>query len=939
MCTSLRRLAAVSVLAASFSVFLSFTSASAEAASGERSPLAGDTRVQALSTGVTNSLSLLSGTEALLPTDVSFPSGSAGLTAFVDVGAPLDLVASETCLTVEDSGPDFIVGAYNNVVDLYAHEDGWIAAYVPAGLAAAFAVTTHVPITTSTNLTLAVACVGTANGVGLGQADLGFHHYEFPDATAITTLTVAEPDDGTVLVTVPNGVFYEWSAGNTNLFFNNSPRTNGVRYTDMSTGVEHTFSNINIDEGYVLFIHSGSDPWTISGALSHELPLEPAEPSATPSILYVGIIGGDIADVLSIPTDEFGPSPALCTGGVRIAVIPNIECSLSGDSPYRVQGVTWIGAQLKLALGDDLVAVFFSSGQAQAVADYVRAAVGESDTVVLVAGHSAGGGDVQDVVSKLAGVSPVVDVRMAVFLDSIELLPEGSIPPNVSEVWNYHQGTVPVQDWGPCEIPWGEESFGAVDETKTAITNVLIPEPVTHCSIDNDLAPTILEQFLGLPEGVWVDSVAPNQASVLTSSPTTLTASYQDWRGWEHLRHAELRITAGGGAPECRVRYNHDRDTFQLFDSSWSDVGGVPASTTYCELDPSQSAYVGSGNELEVSFHLAFTEAFAGRHGLRLKAQNDVLATTDASIAKKGYIIVRGPPQAPMAVSVSPADATVDVGTRTIFIASYSDPNGWKNLRYGELKISSGPDWPFCRLRYDQNANRFWLRYQSSPNQGVWIDAGVPGHGVVTSREGCTFDPEASSVSNDGDTMTVRFALTFPSELAGRHGLRLKAKDDSGTATPTQKMGFVVVEDVALEPSPMATIYGAVRVGDLSADKTHYRIGESIRVSWQLENVGSDVLVIPPTVLGGSYEGLYVVGIHQRLILRLGETTSAAAGGEIIHTLYTLPGHTWADGASLGFTKTVSTDDLAPGGYRLFVEYRGVDGVTWDSASLDVTVE
>lgn len=92
-------------------------------------------------------------------------------------------------------------------------------------------------------------------------------------------------------------------------------------------------------------------------------------------------------------------------------------------------------------------------------------------------------------------------------------------------------------------------------------------------------------------------------------------------------------------------------------------------------------------------------------------------------------------------------------------------------------------------MKYNQNTDRFQIR-----DGGTWLDAGSPGSGGVTSVTECSLDASASSVSGSGDTMVVNFAVTFTAEFLGRHGVRLKAKDDDKAYSKVAWLGAVFVE-------------------------------------------------------------------------------------------------------------------------------------------------
>ena len=149
--------------------------------------------------------------------------------------------------------------------------------------------------------------------------------------------------------------------------------------------------------------------------------------------------------------------------------------------------------------------------------------------------------------------------------------------------------------------------------------------------------------------------IAPASATVVADTATTFKATYRDANSWLSLRYDELLVSAGGGAPECRIRYQQDRGVFQVHDGGWIDVDrwGSPVSTVFCTLDPARS-YVewDARSDGHVYFNLAFSSAFTGRHGLFLRAEDDKGNTS--SLDERGYVIVQEPVAGPPPIFIPP---------------------------------------------------------------------------------------------------------------------------------------------------------------------------------------------------------------------------------------------------------------------------------------------
>ena len=89
---------------------------------------------------------------------------------------------------------------------------------------------------------------------------------------------------------------------------------------------------------------------------------------------------------------------------------------------------------------------------------------------VIIAGHSAGGGDVQNLGWKLKKLG--ITINLSAQLDSVEVLSgDAKIASNVSRAMGFYQNEGLV-------ITRGEANINAEDAAKTTVTNIRIDKPL-----------------------------------------------------------------------------------------------------------------------------------------------------------------------------------------------------------------------------------------------------------------------------------------------------------------------------------------------------------------------------------------------------------------------------------------------------------------------------
>jgi len=143
--------------------------------------------------------------------------------------------------------------------------------------------------------------------------------------------------------------------------------------------------------------------------------------------------------------------------------------------------------------------------------------------------------------------------------------------------------------------------------------------------------------------------------------------------------------------------------------------------------------------------------------------------------------------------TISPASGSVAPSAYTTFTCTYSDADGWTNLKEAYLLISqnSATLTNSAYLYYDQNSNLMYLRNDANT---AWIGGYAPGSSYYIENSQAKVWCAFSSASGTGTTLTVKFYLSFKTVYSGKsYNSYLKATDDSSnTAAWLQKGTYKV---------------------------------------------------------------------------------------------------------------------------------------------------
>lgn len=149
----------------------------------------------------------------------------------------------------------------------------------------------------------------------------------------------------------------------------------------------------------------------------------------------------------------------------------------------------------------------------------------------------------------------------------------------------------------------------------------------------------------------------------------------------------------------------------------------------------------------------------------------------------------------PTVDTVSPASGVTEPNLAQTFISTYSDRDGWADLKdiYFLISSSTSDYTQAVYLYYNRSTNLLYLR---NDDNTAWIGGGYspPGAPMLLQNSRAILDCKATTVSGMNQALTVNWRLTFKPGFSGRkYNLYLLAKDFSHAKSGWEQRGTCTV--------------------------------------------------------------------------------------------------------------------------------------------------
>jgi hypothetical protein len=186
-------------------------------------------------------------------------------------------------------------------------------------------------------------------------------------------------------------------------------------------------------------------------------------------------------------------------------------------------------------------------------------------------------------------------------------------------------------------------------------------------------------------------------------------------------------------------------------------------------------------------------------------AQRAVDLGTDGHDNQYGYgRLSLGPPpslpnRGPQVGTVTPSDGSCALGKTQWFTTTWSDPDGWQDLKQCYFHIGAAPNLASnVTLLYNAQKDKLWIR----SNDGTgWLGGFAPGSFNTLRNDQAQVYCAQTTVQGSGDILSVRWAISFKETFTGTKKTYLKCKDVHGARGKGEEKGSWTITE-----GPAATL-------------------------------------------------------------------------------------------------------------------------------------
>jgi hypothetical protein len=140
--------------------------------------------------------------------------------------------------------------------------------------------------------------------------------------------------------------------------------------------------------------------------------------------------------------------------------------------------------------------------------------------------------------------------------------------------------------------------------------------------------------------------------------------------------------------------------------------------------------------------------------------------------------------------SVAPASGSGPTGVTTAFTTTWTDPDGWQDLKQCYFHIGDSPSLAGnVTLMYNAAKNKLWMRTDDGT---AWFGGYAPGSANTMENGQAIVDCSLTTKHGDGDALSVTWAIEFKPGYTGAKKLGLKCKDRSKARAKGKWKGTIV---------------------------------------------------------------------------------------------------------------------------------------------------
>jgi hypothetical protein len=294
----------------------------------------------------------------------------------------------------------------------------------------------------------------------------------------------------------------------------------------------------------------------------------------------------------------------------------------------------------------------------------------------------------------------------------------------------------------------------------------------------------------GAPSGPAAVSVYPAGGG---GSSQTFTFMFFDSNGYENLAVADILINSAlDGRQACYVAFAPSGATSGsvLLVDDGGDAGGpfstvnLPgsqtASNSHCTINAAGSSISATGSVLALKLAVAFSASFAGN--------KIIYAAARETAANSGWRVL-GTWNVPFAAGPGPSVtglAPLHIGNPAqTYTFTFSDTNGWQDITVANVLVNSALDGrQACYVAIvpaSSSSGSVFLVDNTGDAGGPFTGITLPGTGTAANSQ-CTVNGAGSSISGNGNALTVNLSLRFNQSFAGNQVFFLAARSNTANS-------------------------------------------------------------------------------------------------------------------------------------------------------------
>lgn len=308
-----------------------------------------------------------------------------------------------------------------------------------------------------------------------------------------------------------------------------------------------------------------------------------------------------------------------------------------------------------------------------------------------------------------------------------------------------------------------------------------------------------------------VGAISPSSGTVAPDIVKTFICTYSDADGWTNLKETKFLINPNSTALTNSAYLYYDQNANLLYlrdDTNTVWLGGyAPGASSTIEnsqvkLNCASTTISGSSTTLTVNWDIAFKPVYSGKtYNTYLYVKDDTNGA--AGWTKKGTYTVNRPPQVG---SITPVNGTSNSNEQVTFSATYSDSDGWQNIKYVYLLFNTSTAGVNCFYGYyNQNTNKLYLKNDANTS---WLGGFTPGSNNVIENSYAKLDCAKTSISGANNLLTVNWSVVFKPAFPGTKNIYLYVRDDVNAYNAWTKAGTWSIQSDTVAPT------GAIKINN-----------------------------------------------------------------------------------------------------------------------------